>query len=212
MAISIGRKNGRRKSPPRYDPAKEFIPGHDDPVRLVEIALDYFHQQGEQGIREEDDFGYVYESHKVWDAWYFLRDTLGLETENLWERWKSVPLVLSPYLNDPIVKDLYGEAARCYVFGQNASSIVLCRALLEVVLDRLYGIKGDGLADKIKDFHQIFDDLRSFNLNRMKVTADNVLHNFDIWRKQSKETEKLIPSFLSELKFLIEDAEFKKKR
>lgn len=194
-------------TPPHFDEKTEFWPGHDDPVQLVETAVDYFSQQDWKA--EEQDF--FNNSKKVWDAWDYLKDTLGLDTDGLWGRWTAVPLVLSQHVGHPTISELFDEAVRCFAFGQFAAAMAMCRALLEEVLDRLYGVHGDGLHANIIEAQQRYGELRGVRLIQLKDIADDVLHNHSRWRKRRTEAQRLVLQFLETLKAVIEEADVKKK-
>lgn len=197
-----------RPLPPSFDGETEFHPNQDDPVRLIKMAVDYF---GDQDWKADDE-DYFNNSKKVRDAWDFLKDSLGLDTAGLWGRWTTAPMVLSQHVGHPTISDLFDEAVRTYAFGQFTASMVMCRALLEESLDKLYGVHGDGLQGKIDAAQQRLGDPRAFQLTDLKKAADDVLHNPSRWRQRSKEAEKLALRFLESLKAVIEDADGRKKR
>jgi hypothetical protein len=183
--------------PPSFDRNSEFHPGPDNPIDLIEIAVDYY----------ADHF----DSAKVQNAWDYLKDTMGLETSGIWERWTSIPLVLSQNVGHPTISKLFDEAVRCYAFGQFAAAMAMCRALLEEVLDRLYGIPGDGLQAKIADAQHQFGELQTFRLSQLKKLADDVLHNHSLWRQRGQEASARVQEFLERLKAVIENAETRMK-
>lgn len=198
---------GGRPTPPYFHAETEFRPGHDDPIRLVEMAVDYFSDQDWKA--EDQDF--FNNSKKVWDAWDYLKDTVGLDTAGLWKRWTTVPMILSQHIGHPTISDLYDETVRCFTFGQFAAAMAMCRALLEDVLGRLYGVYSGELHDRIIEAENRYGELRKHQLVQLKNAANSVLHDHSKWRQRSKEAEKLVRQFLEALKAVIEDADVRKK-
>jgi hypothetical protein len=192
--------------PPFFNTDREFTPGLDNPIRLVEMAIDYFDAQQDKA----DDTPYFDDAHKVADAWDYLKDALGLDTGGLWARWSDVQQVLSPHVGHPAIAELYDEAVRCFAFGQFAAAMAMCRALLEQVLDRLYGALGDGLEAKIREAEDHFDDLRSFKLIKLKNLADDALHNYNNSMARGTDAERVVSEFLRVLKDMIERAKPRK--
>lgn len=77
----------------------------------------------------------------------------------------------------------YKEAIYAYVYGFNNAAIAICRSIVEGILSKKYNIKNINLYN-MTEFHinSIKDKKRqqaTYNTNKIRILAKNVLHNID---------------------------------
>ena len=106
----------------------------------------------------------LYESlHKALKAWDFFDQTIGVDLEGVYRRWKQIPHILIPShvslaagpRKPGGLIELLGEASRAYVFGAHGAAIAMCRAITETILVDHFRIprEREGLADVIVPTH-----------------------------------------------------------
>jgi len=209
------------------DAPSDFDVLEDNPVNLVYDIISVADSMATMPKDFRDDLHD--EMHKALGAWNFFEDTVGIDLAGIYRRWKATPVTLVPKhvsdrhgLTEPgSLYDMLRQAHRAYVFGCERAAMALCRALLELVLKKHWGIEEDegylkekqrrkgyepGL-EKIITIAEARHDakykLRKHHLLQKKELADDVLHAKRPPRHVSGDEVTL---FLETLKFLIEKA------
>jgi len=147
----------------------------------------------------------------------FFEESVGLNFEEIFRRWRNIPPIFYPTqvantrsdpLDDPLFK-LINDAILAYVMGATAAAIITCRTALETVLKEHYG-KGqwnnDSLARVITLAEQRYKYIKGKRLQRLRKDANNIVHNYVVTKKASKEEEKIIVEFLTTVKYLVQRA------
>jgi len=159
-----------------------------------------------------DLYLFVDEGHIVNDynlflgAINFFEETIGFDFNAIYERWGKTPILfISESLNTtnttPII-DLYHEAVRSYIFGNRTASVVMCRALMEHILQKYYRVKGTNLQNIIVLAEMKFPQLRKLNMDNKRKLANNILHEYE--NKQSGLEDKAVIDFLITIKDLVQ--------
>lgn len=189
------------------DAPEDFSISKDDPVdlffELLMKADDW--SQAHYGEDYGDDV------HKELGAWQFFEETIGIDLRNIHRRWGEIPPILIPKhvsdrhgLTEPgSLYEQLDEAHRAYVFGCYAASITLCRALMELLLQEHYEVRGRDLEQIISFAEEKYLWLRNLHLQTKRAFANAVLH--DRRRAENLEAEQ-VRSFLETIKTLIERA------
>lgn len=175
-----------------------FDPVHDDPAGLISGILDVFCAYADSDPCDEND--------KAVGAWRFFEETLGINHARIHERWKRIPHLLIPSHASrrdtrPIV-ELYNEAARCYMFGNNCAAMVLCRALLEHLFKVHFQVKGEDLSNIIALAEQLYENFnfRKLELQRFRRNANELLHRYEA---NGAPDDKAVEEFLATIKHLV---------
>ena len=139
----------------------------------------------------------------------FLRESIGLELGEVFDRWKDTPFTFVPsHVSDKhglteagSLFDLLRQALRAFVFGCDGAAMALCRAIMELVLTKHWGAKGKDLDNIIafaeaKHGHHV----ERHRLHEKRILTNRVLHD------SGTVTGKEVLSFLETLRTLIETA------
>lgn len=178
-----------------------FDPSEDDPVKLINnIFLTYCDMYSNDFFDDDN----IYHDKAI-GAWDFFKDTIGINFEVIHKRWKNSPHIFIPddYRDQKIddLVDLYHEAVKSYIFGNNLASLAICRALLENVLINYYNFEGDDL-DKIITTAEIkYPYFKELNLHKKRRLVNRVLHNY---KKDKPIKDSDILDFLHTLKSIIQ--------
>jgi hypothetical protein len=201
------------------DPNPEFDDSFD-PIR---------HDGGaaiELGIRQLGEMAsnYVQSDHAenrcrlALDAYDYLIETIGLNVQEVFRRWRKLPVVFMPAhvanrygTNDKgSLLHLLDDAVRAYVFGAPAAAIAMCRAALEMVLKRHYG-HGQWEDKPLDDLIVLASYRYSKLVQKEKIDpfrklANGILHKYDHVNRLSEEDERTVLNFFRTLKYLIQRA------
>lgn len=153
-----------------------FNPVKDDAASLVDELITCIHD-----IVANDLMPEVFTDQQIGALNHF-ENVIGINYHHISRRWQNTPSIfISDNLRKNIEKlvDLYNEAARCYVFGLNVAAIALCRALLEHILVRYYGIPTGDLDKVISLAEKKFKKLESLKLHELRKDGNAVLHKFE---------------------------------
>ena len=119
---------------------------------------------------------------------------------------ETISRIIYPYAHsdttntEPLI-ELYGEAVRTYVFGNKVASITMCRALLEHILQKYYGLQAENLDKIIILAEERFPNLKKLNLRNKKNLANRILHNYE---NKSETEDKSVVDFLKTIKYLVQ--------
>jgi len=157
-----------------------FNPAKDDAASLVDELITCIHD-----IVDNDLMSGVFTDEQIGALKHFEK-VIGINYHDISRRWQNTPSIfISDNLRKNIDKlvDLYNEAARCYVFGLNVAAIALCRALLEHILVKYYGIPNDDLDKLVSIAEKRFKKLESLKLHELRKEGNAVLHKFETMKK-----------------------------
>ena len=193
---------------------KEFDPRKHDGAYLLQALISYLRDIIERNEEFTNEIRVSLGAHD------YLTETIGLNLEDIFRRWQSVPITFMPaHVSNKYgatekgsLNDLINDAVRAYVCGAPAAAITTCRAALEEVLRRHYG-KGEWddsrklkLGVIIVLASQKFDFIQEKRLGKLVKSANEILHNYSNRNRMSKEDELTILEFLKTVKFLIQRA------
>lgn len=178
-----------------------FDPTKDDPVKLIYDIFLTYHDMYVNDFCEDENIN----MDKAIGAWDFFEDTIGIKFKEIYKRWKNSPHIYFPddYQNQSIdnLINLYHEAVKSYIFGNNLASLAICRALLENVLINHYHFAGEDL-DKIITTAEIKHPyFRELNLHKKRKMANRILHDY---KKDKPIKDSDILDFLHTLKSIIQ--------
>jgi len=209
------------------DAPDDFDPLKDDPVNSFELMVRVVESMASVPDESRDDFSD--QMYKAVGAWLFFQNTIGIDLAGIYQRWKATPVTFVPRhvsnrhgLTEPgSLYDTLRQAHRAYVFGSERAAMALCRALMELVLKKHWGIEEDeayinakqknsgrdpGLQKIIAIAETRYDTkykLREHGLRQQKELADDVLHGKGPPRNVSGGE---VFQFLKTLRYLIESA------
>lgn len=192
---------GRRLRRPEETPDFDLV--GEDPSEAIE---EIFYVA--EGIAQGWDDQVGDNVSKALKAWAFYTDTVGLDLAGIARRWKLAPITFIPGhvsagygRNDArSLLALLDEANRAFVFGLHRAAIALCRAVLETVLTRHYGIPEDTLKNVITLAERRHGWMTKLRLQKHRLLANGVLHD------AGATQEKAVLEFLQVVKTLIEQA------
>jgi len=122
-------------------------------------------------IMQDDDFiGEAFEN-EVWK-----------DRDNIIDRFKKLTKSFIKTKPSDKVKDILGEATKCYVYGFNQAAVALCRAALDYLLKEKLGKKEDEehkLSDLIREARKdglLSKDKMKKKAWNVKEIADRVMH------------------------------------
>ncbi|MBP7508315.1 MAG: hypothetical protein KA807_10860 [Prolixibacteraceae bacterium] len=179
-----------------------FDPIQDDPVKMIHNIFLTYHDMVANDFFDYDEDNY---HDKAIGAWDFFKDTIGIKFNEIYKRWKNSPHIYFPddYRNQNIddLIDLYHEAVKSYIFGNNLASLAICRALLENVLINYFHFERNDL-DKIIATAEIkYPYFRELNLHKKRKMVNRILHNY---KKDRPIKDNDILDFLHTLKSIIQ--------
>jgi hypothetical protein len=185
-----------------------FNPLKDDPVTLIEEALDWGSLLKDT-VMEEDE---LERYEKAWGAWRFFKYILGIDFSGINKKWFAAPdLFIQPHIvrseETPVV-ELYREAVRAYAFGCNIASVAMCRALMEHILINHYNIPKDKLGKIISKAEQEYPRLKKLRMLEKKEISDNILHNYE---GSTEIEERAVINYLLTIKYLVQGVPKKNK-
>lgn len=158
------------------------------------------------------------------EAWDYLENTIGLSADDVFRRWRKVPVIYVPehvsrqygWPNSGTVYQLLDDAICAYVFGAPAAAIAMCRAVLEMVLKDHYDIvdrravsrhnREPGLGELIVLADAKYDFIQGDRLKTLSGQANTILHSFKSREPLSASDDQVIIEFMKTLKFLIQRA------
>lgn len=158
------------------------------------------------------------------NAFDYLENSIGIKLCDVFKRWKSVPNVFMPaHVSNQHGREkgsllhLLDDAVRAFVAGAPAAAIAMCRAALEIVLKKHYGLdvtytkkNGDTrekpLGELIILASEKYDFFPQKRVRDLKDKANTIMHNYSEGMPLSNEDERTIIEFLRTVKFLIERA------
>lgn len=158
-------------------------------------------------------------------AYDYLTDTIGLDIDGVFRRWRNVPPIFMPahvsnahgLTERGSLYDLIDDAVRAYVFGAPGAAIAACRAALEMVLKRHYGLDyqrrrkdgrmwDKGLGELIVLADEKYEFVQKQRLERLTNDANDIMHDYTRRKRISEKDEETILEFLMTVKFMIEHA------
>jgi hypothetical protein len=186
-----------------YPPGSSFNPLNDDPASLMDGIQDY--------ILNKDSGNEFFD--KALGAWFFYEDSIGLDLKGIYSRWKTSPELFIPIhvhatTNTVPLIELYNEAVKSFAFGNKVASMTMCRALMEYILKKYYGIKADDLEKIIAIAEQKFPNLVKLKMQNKRKIANNILHDYE---KKSENEDKAVIEFLMIIKYLVQHIPAKRK-
>jgi hypothetical protein len=147
-------------------------------------------------------------------AYDYLTKTIGLNIDDVFRRWRKVPVVFMP----AHVSNQYGasdkgsllhlldDAVRAYVCGAPAAAILPYRAALETVLRGHYGHgqwKDVKLGKLLVLASQRYYFVQGRKIQPFVRLANRIAHDYLEADRLSEEDDRTILNFLKTLKFLI---------
>jgi hypothetical protein len=190
----------------------------------IRAALDLAHTELEQGDYLTDEHALsVADGLNAWDS---LSDKIGLDFQGVFRRKRLLSIILVPRH----VSDKHGSAERmslytyltesqdAFVRGTPYASLIMMRAIIELVLTRHYGAAEFHLKDKIESCKLLPPGAGSNRLLRIKELADSVVHPrskdrrrngrlaADIRSLDTSSLERELISSLEAVRILIEEA------
>lgn len=175
-----------------------FDPLKDHPGFLMDSLKDFVRDYAEV---DEDE---LYD--KAVGAWGFFEKTIGIDFTAIYNRWGKAPkLYIPPHLqskNTVPLAELYHEAVKAYTFGNRIASVVMCRALMEHVLQKYYQVEGENLQNIIAFAEVRFPQLKKLNMDKKRRLANDILHEYE--SRQSDLEDKAIIDFLRTIKYMVQ--------
>ncbi|MGJ3261513.1 MAG: hypothetical protein ACFE0S_18070 [Rhodospirillales bacterium] len=217
-APSIEAAEGIRPDPETDD---EFDPSAHNGSEAVGMVF-----WAAQSRADDDDGSEISNASKIGlDAFDYLTGTIGLNVEDVFRRWRMVPIVFMPdhvsikhSVNDRgSIHELLSDAVRAYVFGASAACIFACRATLEAILKEHYELdyqyidgrgrtRDKGLAELIVLADEKYEFVQGKRIQRLADRANHVMHAFAKRAPLNEDDEKTLLEFIKTIKFLIERA------
>lgn len=210
----------------RPDPTEEssFDPLRMDGAEALEMA---FWAANSRAANIGDDYESEMDraSNIGLEAYEYLRGTIGFSPEEVFQRWRSLPIFFIPghivAKHTPAEKgglyELLDNAIRAYVFGATLASVAMCRATLELVLKRHYRLeyqykdergrtREEGLGQLIVLAEAKYDFIQSGKLKPLTEWANVVLHSSTRKSNTSVDEQFNLINFFKTIKFLIDRA------
>lgn len=208
------------------DPAEDcnFDPSSMDGAKALEMA--FWAAEGradDVGGQWEDDLSRA--SNIGLEAYGYLTGTIGFAPEELFRRWRSLPVFFIPghvaAKHSEVEKgglyELLDNAIRAYVFGATLASVAMCRATLELVLKRHYGLdyrytdekgrsRDKGLGELIILAQKRYEFLQAGKIRPLVDWANQVLHSTSFHRRFDRKDEQALVEFFKTIKFMINRA------
>ena len=183
-----------------------FDPLNDNPASLMQSIYDFLHDAVADGFFNND----FYDS--ALGAWHFFEKSIGLDFDGIYRRWKNSPELFIPlsiqHTNTLPLIDLYNEAVRAYAFGNRVASIAMCRALMEHILQKYYGVKAKDLEGIIAIAEQRFPNLKKLHMQAKRKLGNDLLHDYE---NKSEVEDRAVVNFLKTIKYLVQNVPSKKK-
>lgn len=155
----------------------------------------------------------------------YLYETIGLNPDDVFRRWRSMPTIFMPAHVSNMhgseergsLFELLDDATRAFVFGAPAASIAACRAALEMVLKQHYRLdhtfkdkKGRTRDKRLGELIILADKKYEFvqgrRLQGLSDGANAIMHSYSRTKPLTTDDERVILEFFKTLKFLIERA------
>jgi hypothetical protein len=192
-----------------------FDPRIHDGGHLIRALISYLEEQIEKSNEDEIKTDISVSVGAI----NYLSDTIGLDLDDIFRRWKSVPITFMPtHISNKYghgekgsLYDLIDDAVRAYVCDAPAAAIAMCRAALEMVLKNHYG-KGQWEDDRLRLGEiivlasQKFDFIHEGRLRRLTRNANQILHDYSKRNRMSEQDERTILEFMKTVKYLIQRA------
>ncbi len=183
----------------RKEPGDSFDPLNDDPVSLINNLIMTYEDVVREILSYDGD-----EGDKAIGAWNFFERVIGLKHREIYNRWKQIPELLIPShalkVNPQPIFELYNEAVRSYVFGNNVAAISMCRALLEHILSTHYNIKADHLDNMITLAEARYNHFRKMRMQESRKLANRIMHDYE---KKPHVEDKAVVEFLRTIQTLV---------
>ena len=146
------------------------------------------------------------DADKAIGAWRFFDEVLRVDHRAIYARWKSIPDLLIPShilrVDPRPVVDLYNEAVRCYVFGNKIAAFVMCRAILEHILNKHYRIEEGDLDKTITMAEGRFSQFKKMKLHEKRKLANSIMHKYE---KHSEVEDRVVVDFLKTIQAIVKD-------
>jgi len=181
-----------------YTMGSSFNPVEDDAASLLEdifYAID--------NMVSNDLFSEVFTDKQIGALNYFEK-VIGVDFHEINRRWGKAPsLFISEKISKKIDKliELYHEAVKSYIFGQNVSATAMCRALLEHILINYYGMPKDDLYKVVALAEKKFKKLKSLNLYKLRKDGNEVMHKYEA---KSRIEEDAVVGYLLTIRTLVD--------
>ncbi|MGV8075072.1 MAG: DUF4145 domain-containing protein [Syntrophobacteraceae bacterium] len=180
-----------------------FDPLNDNPASLMQSIHDFLHDAVGGGFFDDD----FYDS--ALGAWYFFEKSIGLDFDGIYRRWRNSPELFIPlgiqHTNTFPLIELYNEAVRAYAFGNRVASIAMCRALMEHILQKYYGLKAKDLEGIIALAEQRFPNLKKLHMQAKRKLGNDILHDYE---NKSEVEDRAVIQFLNTIKYLVQNVDF----
>ena len=181
-----------------------FNPLEAHPGLLMDSLKDFVRDYAE--VHEDE----LYD--KAYGAWDFFENTIGVDFIAIYNRWGKTPQLYIPHhlqnRNTVPLIELYHEAVKAYTFGNRIASVVMCRALMEHILQKYYQVKGETLQNIIALAEAKFPNLKKLNMDKKRRLANDILHEYE--NRTSDLEDKAIIEFLRTIKYLVQKVPAKK--
>lgn len=209
---------------PNPDEDCNFDPSLMDGAKAFELAFRAAEGRADDvGGQWEDDLARA--SNIGLEAYNYLTGTIGFSPEEVFRRWRSLPVFFIPghvtakhsEAEKGGLYELLDNAIRAYVFGATLASVAMCRATLELVLKRNYGLdyryKNDkghlrdrGLGELIILAEKQYEYIQAGKIRPLVEWANGVLHSTSFDRRFDRKDERALIDFFKTIKFIINRA------
>ena len=216
FAPGLGRNPDQLEPPdPRHD--ESFDPEWHDGGTAIELGVERLEIEARTEAVDDYTERAINSSRIALGAYDYLINTIGLDIQSVFRRWRDVPKFFLP----AHVSNRYGasdkgslphlldDAVRAYVFGAPAAAIAMCRAALEMVLKQHYLPEQENnsdLSDLIVLAERRYSFVQAAKIDPIRRTANRILHKYHMVNRLTEEDERTIVNFLKTVKFLIQRA------
>ena len=213
--LQKGSRNEDRLPAPDPECELEFDPTYHDGAAAIDLGLIVIENELEFHKSDVGDETIENMCRIGLSAYEYLTETIGLDTDGVFRRWRSVPTTFVPthvsnkhgVTEKGSLYDLLDDAVKAFVFGAPAACVAMCRAALEMILKQHYcpgpHASGDGLAKIIILAGERYKFIDPSQLKQLNHNANKILHDYGSVGNLSVEDERTIQQFLRTLKFLI---------
>lgn len=211
-------------APPNPEEDCNFDPSLMDGATAFELAFRAAEGRADDvGGQWEDDLARA--SNIGLEAYDYLTGTIGFSPEEVFRRWRSLPVFFIPghvtakhsEAEKGGLYELLDNAIRAYIFGATLASVAMCRATLELVLKRHYGLeyrykneKGHlrdrGLGELIILAEKQYEYIQAGKIRPLVEWANGVLHSTSFDRRFDRKDERALIDFFKTIKFIINRA------
>ncbi len=174
-----------------------FNPIEDNAAELLDNLFTTIYD-----IVNNEEFPEVF-TDKHMGALNHFEKVIGMNFHDINRRWEKAPnLFISEKVkkNKDKLVEMYHEAVKSYVFGQNISATAMCRALLEHILINYYKIPKDDLVKVVSLAENQFKKLKTLNLHKLRKDGNDVLHEYE---SKSKIEDAAVIGYLLTIRGLV---------